>query len=472
MVTEFKMKVEASVQFKSNEFAQDIAQICGEVTVECSDAAGLISQQMDAATELRKKQLLLNDQSEKLYKELTSVAKATDDASALSIAAKKKLQNGNDTIENAIGSFEALIDLIKKQNNQIKILSSALEQVKNVTSGIDQIAKTTNMLALNAAIEAEKAGAAGATFAVVASEVKKLSNDTRLAADEITQTVYSMSREVRIFIDDLNAGVDDNRAAQNQLNELKTLITDVTSIIKDVEAKDMDIANVTAAIYETENSNILARKEVNEGNEEMHNNLINVYKKISNLEDKSNEMFDIFVKSGLSPNDTKYVEKSIHYCEEFRKITEDAIDAGVISIDDVFDTNLIKIEGSNPERFRNRLTSWADNVWQPRYDDIIESDKNIEGVICSATYGYLPTHSSEKSKTPIGDLAYDTANCRNGRVVFLPFEEKIKKSNESYTMVVYRQEGDGDNYIISRNVYVPLFIKGRRWGDFELAYDI
>lgn len=37
-------------------------------------------------------------------------------------------------------------------------------------------------------------------------------------------------------------------------------------------------------------------------------------------------------------------------------------------------------------------------------------------------------------------------------------------------MAVYRQEGDGQTYQVVRNVYVPLVINGRRWGDFELAY--
>ena len=37
-------------------------------------------------------------------------------------------------------------------------------------------------------------------------------------------------------------------------------------------------------------------------------------------------------------------------------------------------------------------------------------------------------------------------------------------------MAVYRQEGDGTSYKVVRNVYVPLTIGGRRWGDLELAY--
>jgi methyl-accepting chemotaxis protein len=39
-------------------------------------------------------------------------------------------------------------------------------------------------------------------------------------------------------------------------------------------------------------------------------------------------------------------------------------------------------------------------------------------------------------------------------------------------MSVYRQEGDGTNYVVVRNVYTPVHIQGRRWGDLEVAYQI
>jgi len=84
--------------------------------------------------------------------------------------------------------------------------------------------------------------------------------------------------------------------------------------------------------------------------------------------------------------------------------------------------------------------------------------------------GFLPTHISERSRQPTGDLAHDTKYCRNGRILFGAIDRKAKESTAPYMMAVYRQEGDGRIYEVVRNVYVPLIINGRRWGDFELAY--
>ena len=86
--------------------------------------------------------------------------------------------------------------------------------------------------------------------------------------------------------------------------------------------------------------------------------------------------------------------------------------------------------------------------------------------------GFLPTHISDRSRQPTGDLQHDTMYCRNGRILFDPIDQKAKNSTAPYMMAVYRQEGDGKTHEIVRNVYIPLFINGRRWGDFEVAYTL
>ncbi|MEH6631602.1 MAG: methyl-accepting chemotaxis protein [Halopseudomonas aestusnigri] len=64
-------------------------------------------------------------------------------------------------------------------------LSESTTKIGEVVGLITDIAEQTNLLALNATIEAARAGEAGKGFAVVASEVKNLSNQTSKATDEI-----------------------------------------------------------------------------------------------------------------------------------------------------------------------------------------------------------------------------------------------------------------------------------------------
>jgi methyl-accepting chemotaxis protein len=86
-------------------------------------------------------------------------------------------------------------------NRIVADLAEASLRMEEVVSLIDSIAAQTNLLALNAAIEAARAGVDGKDFAVVATEVKTLAqqtadatNDIRAATEATVQQVGGVAR--------------------------------------------------------------------------------------------------------------------------------------------------------------------------------------------------------------------------------------------------------------------------------------
>ncbi len=92
--------------------------------------------------------------------------------------------------------------------------SAKVEQIKELTNSILEIASQTNLLALNASIEAARAGEAGRGFAVVATEIGSLAaNSTEIAgniqniSNEVTAAVNALSENATAVLDFINTTV-------------------------------------------------------------------------------------------------------------------------------------------------------------------------------------------------------------------------------------------------------------------------
>jgi methyl-accepting chemotaxis protein len=183
----------------------------------------------------------------------------------------------------------------------------------------------------------------------------------------------------------------------------------------------------------------------------------------------SNNMLDTLANSGAEIDDTPFILKAQETARQIMIAVERAIDEDEISLDDVFDTDYRVVEGTNPVQYDVRFNASADKHVRPILDRTKAGDNRIIGSAIGDMNGYLPTHLSERSHPQGPDPVWNDEHCRNKRILIDDTTRNALASDRPATLATYRMEL-GDKFIPVKNVFVPIYFKGRRWGNFELAY--
>lgn len=130
----------------------------------------------------------------------SSMRQVTETAGASSEAARQVLQAteaGRLAVQETVQDMQRIQVAVQRMSKQIKALGDRSLEISQIVSTIRDIANQTNLLALNAAIEAAGAGEAGARFAVVADQVRKLAESSTQATREIADLVKVIQSETQ-----------------------------------------------------------------------------------------------------------------------------------------------------------------------------------------------------------------------------------------------------------------------------------
>jgi methyl-accepting chemotaxis protein len=151
-------------------------------------------------------------------------------------------------LQPVITSMNRLLESKGAMAASIHELAKATSELQSMASGIGQIAQQTNLLAINAAIEAARAGESGRGFAVIAKEIRDLSEVSSTAGRQITERMGHVTSIMKTTFDAANEAAVTEKSA---IELSGTVVQDVLTHVRELSTHSETMLHKGNAIRES-----------------------------------------------------------------------------------------------------------------------------------------------------------------------------------------------------------------------------
>jgi len=218
--------------------SMEVTQATEVVTESIQDIAQGIDEQDTLTSDVR-------NLSAHILKKMNDISTSIQNVNHATVETKNMASLGRSSVHDVTVQMDEISANTSELNTRVQDLDDNSAAIVAAVNVIKSIATQTNLLAINASIEAVRSGEHGKGFAVVAEEVRKLADESNLAAVEIEKVVAQITDSTRIIEEDMVNSNDSVHVGREKVNVARDNFIQIDDAINDVQAQT---EVVTAAI--------------------------------------------------------------------------------------------------------------------------------------------------------------------------------------------------------------------------------
>ena len=209
---------------------------------EIDEAAATIARGSEEQTMIVQKTSIIVDKGlermdEMVKKSARTVSKIAE-AQARSATGEK---NARETLK----FLDGVLKQLAEYGEPVHTLSREMEKIKTVVNVMDELSQKTDLLSLNASIEATRAGESGKGFALVANEIRAMSENSRQSTKEIGRIVENVFKNKIAAIESLRKSEESIAKGREIINNIVSTFEDTLSGVRDIFYEVEEVEKLT-----------------------------------------------------------------------------------------------------------------------------------------------------------------------------------------------------------------------------------
>lgn len=241
----------------------ELIRSVGQTTADVDRQATRVNETAAANSEAVARQMEESGQiNEAMNQMVEAVHEVTESAHRVADSAgnaERDTETGRGVVADTVGTINTLATEISGAVEVINRVSTDSNNISQVLVEIKAIAEQTNLLALNAAIEAARAGEQGRGFAVVADEVRSLSQRTHKSTEEIEGMISRLQSGVKDAVSAMTNSREVTEATvqkSGEVTEALDRIANGIAVIVDMSHQIAQAAEEQSAVAKNVNANV------------------------------------------------------------------------------------------------------------------------------------------------------------------------------------------------------------------------